>query len=533
MARDKNELGQYFTEGHIANLMVSMISKDSNAKILEPSSGEGIFLNTLHKHGYSDCQAVEIDTTLAKNQFYPVSNESFLSWYSEERFDVIIGNPPYIRWKDLDETLKSELKTLDGWGDLFNPLSDYLLPFIHKSIEMLKDSGELIFITPSFWMHTQHSLKLRKWMLTKGNITEIVFFDEARVFKGVASSIIIFKFVKNRTRDKSISFYRYQGTSKIPTQDLFLENPNLFEHSLIPNFHTDKTWTFATTVIQTELDNFEQTCTRDQKYELDILKKYEKLGEYVKIANGMVSGLDKAFQIDDSLAQELNVYEKQSTLKVAKANMLKEIWSDEYMLYIDIPKGLSEEEVLERYPNFYYHLSNFRDKLEARYSYDRAIPFWEWVFRRSEKFLTDGNPKAFVPSKERLTSRPRVRFCLVPNDHIATQDVTAFGTLPGVKESIEYIVAFLSLPEITHWVKFRGLMKGGVAEFSEKPLSNIPFRSIDWESTHEVSIHDQIAELVNSMKTDSEGDKRVQMIKVEELFHKLFAKKTHDNAERK
>jgi adenine-specific DNA-methyltransferase len=47
-------------------------------------------------------------------------------------------------------------------------------------------------------------------------------------------------------------------------------------------------------------------------------------------------------------------------------------------------------------------------------------------------------------------------------------------------------------------------MKGGVAEFSEKPLSEIPFRRIDWANETEVRIHQNISELVDRARTFGE-----------------------------
>ncbi|WP_410956842.1 Eco57I restriction-modification methylase domain-containing protein, partial [Salmonella sp. SAL04181] len=80
-----------------------------------------------------------------------------------EQFSAIIGNPPYIRWKHLDVELQQELKNHKLWGVLFNPLSDYLSVFIANAIEHLREGGQLIFITPSFWMHTLHAHPLRQW----------------------------------------------------------------------------------------------------------------------------------------------------------------------------------------------------------------------------------------------------------------------------------------------------------------------------------------------------------------------------------
>jgi adenine-specific DNA-methyltransferase len=125
-----------------------------------------------------------------------------------------------------------------------------------------------------------------------------------------------------------------------------------------------------------------------------------------------------------------------------------------------------------------------------------------------------------VPGKERLTNRTTVRFTLSPRGSLATQDVTAFAPYPATKESIEYIVAFLNLEAVTNWIRAFGLMKGGVAEFSEKPLSEIPLRRIDWSIPREAEMHNEITNLMQELRNGSgvEGSK----LKLAGLFAELM-----------
>ncbi|MDR2407367.1 MAG: restriction endonuclease, partial [Bacteroidales bacterium] len=76
-----------------------------------------------------------------------------------------------------------------------------------------------------------------------------------------------------------------------------------------------------------------------------------------------------------------------------------------------------------------------------------------------------------------------------------TQDVTAIFKKAKTKERIEYILAYLNSPFIFEWLKCKGIVKGNIVEFSEKPISSIPFRPIDWEKHEEVELHHSIANL--------------------------------------
>lgn len=491
--RERNNLGQYFTPKNVAGLMVNLICHDINSETLEPCCGEGVFLDVLAERGYRNCVAVEIDTDLRNSSKYTVVNTSYLSWESSAKFDVIIGNPPYIRWKDLPDSAKREMQSLPNWKTLFNSLSDYLAPFIVESVKRLKVDGELIFITPAFWMHTLHTRNLRDWMLSQGKITNIIDFGEARVFKGVATSIIIFKYVLG-SQAETIRYDRYTGPSKIPQSEITLGDARLFETTDIPQFNRGRHWTLASSSVQDRISKLESPYRPKESEVLFPDDFYVSLGEYVDIANGMVSGLDRAFRIPDTEISSLGPKEKLATLEVIKAKDLNRFVSSKTVLYIDLPLGLSEKEVIGTYPNFYRMLSAYRSELLLRYSYNKDLPYWEWAFKRSEQFLTSKSKKGFVPCKERLTTKQNIRFSLVPNHAVATQDVTAFAPKVGVKESIEYVIAYLTLPEVTEWIRSKGLMKGGVAEFSEKPLSVIPFRPIDFGDATERNLHSSITE---------------------------------------
>jgi len=105
MAKDKNKYGQYMTPEIIANFMVSIADLNKTLKILEPCSGQGVFLDALKKQGYKNITAYEIDGRLVKPED-DVKIASFVSAPIKENYDLIIGNPPYIRWKNLETELK-------------------------------------------------------------------------------------------------------------------------------------------------------------------------------------------------------------------------------------------------------------------------------------------------------------------------------------------------------------------------------------------------------------------------------------------
>ena len=101
MTKNKNKYGQYMTPKIVAEFMFQLADLDKKADILEPCCGEGVFLDVILKKGYKKITAYEIDKAII-NPKHKVINKSFVSEKINQKFDLIIGNPPYITWKNLE-----------------------------------------------------------------------------------------------------------------------------------------------------------------------------------------------------------------------------------------------------------------------------------------------------------------------------------------------------------------------------------------------------------------------------------------------
>lgn len=567
-------LGQYFTPPEVADFMCNLIEKPIDAKILEPSAGEGVFLNSLSKSGFENIEAYEIDDELKNQSSMDIKYKNFLSLKPKETYDVVIGNPPYVRWKNIPQYIKTELKSNEYWEGKINGLSDLLYSFIYLSVDMLKINGELIFITPIFWTQTQHAKALRKFLTENGELTYFLTFSETPIFKEVSSSILIFKFIKRKSKNpiKVLNLSRQGSLDESILTEIkeILNQLNKEEYISkiyieaykVPQFENGNPWKPISPRIKPFLDSIENSCVEAApivkvevqsnhkilKYPLSQLfeesdldeiginkknskkvkfsnksyyllpesdqstlfkqklthpKRYIRLGDIAEIGNGMVSGLDKAFKVTKNNFIEK---EKEKFLKVIKAKSLKKYFATEATNYIFV-NDIEDEEVLEKdYPNIFNQLMEFKLALEKRYNYGRHIPWWEWVFLRNKKLMEENPEKILVPCKERIDRKGFIRFSYSNGNYYTTQDVAVIVKKPEFREDIKYILALLNSEIIYKWIKYKGLSRGGVVEFSERPLSIIPIRLINWENDNEIGIHNKIVELVNKILENKDGN---------------------------
>lgn len=485
----KNKYGQYFTPDMVADFMVSLADIEADAAILEPSCGEGVFLEILKNRGFRNVSAYEIDPNLA-TAFHGVKYESFVSAKIKTQYDLIIGNPPYIRWKNLEAELKEELAQNRIWTQHFNSLCDYLYIFIWKSIESLKENGQLIFICPEYWMNTTHSIGLRNYMVSNGYFEKIYHFNETPIFNKATVSVVIFKYIKTRKAQKKhvevVKYYKNKSLNPAilaSIKNQKNDNPDI-EQFLVKQFELNKRWLLIPEIEVRELEKFEEVCMGIAS------KTYPTFGDICDIGNGMVSGLDKAFQLKEK--QVLNEKEQKNTIRVIKAKNIYPFSYNKITQYIFVNEIGNEKELKEDFPNFYQKLYPHKERLESRYQYNRKIDYWKWVFLRNYKLFNSDQPRIFVPCKERISNKDYFRFAFVESGIFPTQDVAALFLKKNVKESIFYVLAFLNNHRVFNWLKNKGIVKGSIVEFSEKPISSIPFRRIDWRDKVEVKLHNEI-----------------------------------------
>jgi adenine-specific DNA-methyltransferase len=518
--RNEKSLGQYMTPKFIAEFMSSLINKPQSASILEPCAGEGVFLKVLYEKGFRNVKAYEIDERLGKGSPIKITYCDFLKIPPKKSFDVVIGNPPYVRWKNIPEEWRRLFKENRYWNKIMNGLCDLTYAFIYHAVNFLRDYGELIFICPLFWTETVHGKHLREHLSQNGSVELLINLNEAKVFEQVSSTIIIFKYVKRVKLPyvKIIEYRSKQPVTPFVTDRISFLIKNLELHKEKPDFYIEDDSYRAYLSEQFIGDEPWHPIPPTEKIvrRIDMIHDITRIGDIAEIGNGMVSGLDAAFKLNEEELKALNEYERGSLIYVYKAKTLERFFpSSKPIPYIFTNHIVSERDLEQFYPYFYQKLSLYKEKLIHRYNYNRDIPWWHWVFLRNKGLFERYGIKIFVPSKERYNIRGYFRFALIQDEKdkpfYATQDVTAICIKRGFREGIEYILGLLNSEPIQRWIIIKGFSRGGVYDFSEEPIRAIPMPRINWNNSEEIELHRLITEVVKEILTQKQLDKIAEL----------------------
>lgn len=177
-----------------------------NITILEPSCGNGVFINALknsENSSYCDIEAIEINPEAAATlnermkdaTNVTVKNEDFFDFYRTEgiqrKYDLIIGNPPYIRYQYLEPNQRLELsEILSSNGMKENKLINAWVAFTVACVGMLNENGCIAFVIPAEVLQVAYAEDLRLYLANNLQNITLVTFEEL-VFPDIEQEVVL------------------------------------------------------------------------------------------------------------------------------------------------------------------------------------------------------------------------------------------------------------------------------------------------------------------------------------------------------
>ena len=301
---NKKLRGGYNTPIEIADVLATWVASDSPLTVLEPSAGEGAFIQALVPvlSGVGQITAVELsksDAMVAKQRGgdrVDVFCGDFFSWYQANKpdghFDAVIGNPPFIRYQDFSEDQRTvAFHLMREIGFTPNGLTNAWVPFVAIGMRALREGGLFAMVLPAELLQVNYAAELRQFLAQEFSELRIVTFRQI-VFPGIQQETIVVLGVKGRKSSARISLAELGAAS-----DFSLENLKSEAAHDIQLRHDSEKW------LQYYLTPRELGLIR----EIEESSTFATLGDYAEVDVGVVTGRNKFFVLSESQVQRLKL----------------------------------------------------------------------------------------------------------------------------------------------------------------------------------------------------------------------------------
>lgn len=395
--------------------------------------------------------------------------EKFPEVFKQGGFDVIIGNPPYIK----EFVNKNAFDGLHN-SPYYQGKMDLWTMFGCVSIDLLKEGGTLGFIAPNNWITNAGASIFRNKILKEGELKAFIDFGDYKVFKQVGIQTMIFVFNKMKPKEKYlIDYFRILSTTIEPSSLLSSIYEKKIKIEIEPAKLIGKNITFSTP--ESDL----------------ILSKIIKMGNYYLSDNELTQGVVPNPDVINSRninkipaddIRRFNIKINDGVFVIPKnylgiSDSEKKYFrplfdTDQIGRYrfddnnkkelIFIPKNaeISQNSMLIQ------HLNKYRSIMEdRRENLSGSISYYNLHWPRNSRFFERG-PKIIS-----------VRKCKIPTFSYTENEsyvMLTFNVIKTDRIDLKYLLALLNSKLTYFWLRQKGKLQGDLFQIDTDPLQQIP-----------------------------------------------------------
>jgi len=434
--------------------------------------------NNRKKHELPEIEAIEE----LKKEFLSTIDQAFRTEY-KGGFDVVIGNPPYVR----AESLGFYRDYLAGHYKVFNPAGDLFSYFYEHSFNLLKQEGLLGFISNTF-DKTNAGTSVREYLQNEVQFLKYVDFTEVQIFEGTTTYPVVIIAKKQKPTSQPFEFIKIPKSSQSSVVDIDYQEVVLVNQSLLDK----ENWSFK------------------NNKSVDIIEKFKRnktvRDVYGKCYYGVKTALNEAFIIPNSF--EVNehikpIYEGKELEKwiapesVQQLILFKSKWTKE-----TYGNKITETEAVEKlkkeYPEQIERILTFEEQAKKRY--DKGEFFWE--LRNCAYYDLFEKPKIVFPN-------------LQNSNKFAFDETGAYINAPAVilPTKDKFLTAILNSKLVWYFLTNICVMRnGGYIEVKPQYFEQVPVPDLSEE------VKDKLTQLTNDIIS-----KTIEKQSVQSKFSKLLS----------
>jgi len=322
-----------------------------------------------------------------------------LEEFKNSKFDLVIGNPPYIGHKKIDKDYRKEIENI--YNEVYTDKSDISYCFFKRGYQLLNQGGKLTFITSRYFQESPSAFKLRNYVSNNFKIEEIVDFYGENIFKGIGISPSIIRCSKKESHGNMIHIYKLRNNKDIWKRGISSNTLDGFESFYVNQDKLeDDGW-----ILITEIER--------RLYDKINLEGNYRLDEVCDSFQGIITGYDRAFIVEDDIVEEKNLERDiiKPWIKNSSINKYGKIKTSKSILYAN----KIEDPVL--YPNTIKHLKPYKDRLGQRRECLKGIRQW-YHLQWGRELETFGGPNIMFPFKAKES-----QFTIGYNEVLCSADI--------------------------------------------------------------------------------------------------------------
>jgi adenine-specific DNA-methyltransferase len=308
--------GGYYTPRPIADFLARWAIQTCDTKVLEPSCGDGVILEsaveTLISLGAEETvikdlvQGIELDPHEARkaserlhvpngSQLAQIDIGDFFTYcqlylFEERCFDAVIGNPPFIRYQNFPENHRAIAFYLMQKAGLHpNRLTNSWVPFLVAATLLLKKTGRLAMVIPAELLQVNYAAELRYFLSKYYSYLTLITFKKL-VFDGLQQEIVLLLGEKNDSEHTGIRTIELDGIDDLASY----EYATFLGEQLKEMDHSTEKWTMY-------------FLNENELQLLRALKSNSKLtiaGNVIGVDVGIVTGLNEFFVLTEQQVEE-------------------------------------------------------------------------------------------------------------------------------------------------------------------------------------------------------------------------------------